>query len=49
MEIGVATGVLPPTLRLTLATGLLGGFTTYSSFKSQPTSPERQVADRPRT
>jgi CrcB protein len=32
MEIGLATGVLPPTLRLTLATGLLGGFTTYSSF-----------------
>jgi CrcB protein len=31
MTIGLA-GVLPPTLRLTLATGLMGGFTTYSSF-----------------
>ena len=33
MEIGLATGVLPPTLRLTLATGLLGGFTTYSTTR----------------
>ena len=32
MEVGLATGALSPTLRLTLATGLLGGFTTYSSF-----------------
>lgn len=32
MEIGLATEILPPTVRLTLATGLLGGFTTYSSF-----------------
>ncbi|HXO28656.1 MAG TPA: CrcB family protein [Thermoanaerobaculia bacterium] len=32
MEVGLSTGILPPTLRLTLATGLLGGFTTYSSF-----------------
>ena len=32
MEIGLATAVLPPTVRSTLATGLLGGFTTYSSF-----------------
>jgi CrcB protein len=32
MEIGLSTGVLPPAIRLTLATGLLGGFTTYSSF-----------------
>ena len=32
MEVGLATGFLPPTLRLTLATGLMGGFTTYSSF-----------------
>ena len=31
MTIGLA-GLLPPTLRLTLATGLMGGFTTYSSF-----------------
>jgi len=32
MEVGLATELLPPTVRLTLATGLLGGFTTYSSF-----------------
>lgn len=32
MEVGLTTQLLPPTLRLTLATGLLGGFTTYSSF-----------------
>jgi CrcB protein len=32
MEIGLATEILPPSVRLTLATGLLGGFTTYSSF-----------------
>lgn len=32
MEAGLAAGALPPALRLTLATGLLGGFTTYSSF-----------------
>ena len=32
MEIGLTTAILPPTLRLTLATGLMGGFTTYSSF-----------------
>ena len=31
MTVGLA-GLLPPTLRLTLATGLMGGFTTYSSF-----------------
>jgi CrcB protein len=32
MEIGVATELISPAVRLTLATGLLGGFTTYSSF-----------------
>lgn len=32
MEVSRTTGVLPPTLRLALTTGLLGGFTTYSSF-----------------
>jgi CrcB protein len=32
MEVGLATELLSPTARLTLATGLLGGFTTYSSF-----------------
>lgn len=32
MEIGLSTAILSPTIRLTLATGLMGGFTTYSSF-----------------
>jgi CrcB protein len=32
MEVALVTGSLPPMLRLTLATGVLGGFTTYSTF-----------------
>jgi len=32
MQVGLATPLLSPTLRLTLTTGFLGGFTTYSSF-----------------
>lgn len=32
MYAGAEAGALSPTLRLTLATGLLGGFTTYSAF-----------------
>jgi CrcB protein len=32
MEIGVAGGMLAPTLRVALATGVMGGFTTYSTF-----------------
>jgi len=32
MQIGVATPLLSPTLRMTLTTGFLGGFTTYSTF-----------------
>ena len=32
MEVGLTTELLSPAARLTLATGLLGGFTTYSSF-----------------
>jgi CrcB protein len=32
MEVGVTGGLLPPALRLTLATGVIGGFTTYSTF-----------------
>lgn len=32
MEIGVAGGMLPPTVRLALTTGVIGGFTTYSTF-----------------
>jgi len=32
MEIGVSGGMLTPTLRLSLTTGVMGGFTTYSTF-----------------
>jgi fluoride exporter len=32
MEVALATDFFSPTLRLTLTTGLMGGFTTYSSF-----------------
>lgn len=32
MQAGIATPLLSPTLRLTLTTGVLGGFTTYSAF-----------------
>lgn len=32
MVIGLNTTALSPTLRIVLTTGLLGGFTTYSSF-----------------
>lgn len=32
MQIGLSTEWLTPTLRLALATGVMGGFTTYSTF-----------------
>jgi fluoride exporter len=32
MQFSLTTGVVPPTLRLALTTGMLGGFTTYSTF-----------------
>jgi CrcB protein len=32
MQVGLTTRTIPPTLRLALTTGVLGGFTTYSSF-----------------
>jgi CrcB protein len=32
MQVGLATELFSPTVRVALATGLLGGFTTYSSF-----------------
>jgi CrcB protein len=32
MQIALSTDWISPTLRLTLATGVMGGFTTYSSF-----------------
>jgi CrcB protein len=32
MFAGVEAGALPPTVRLALTTGVMGGFTTYSTF-----------------
>ena len=32
MQVGLATPILSPTLRMTLTTGFIGGFTTYSTF-----------------
>jgi CrcB protein len=32
MFLGVEAGMMPPTLRLALTTGVMGGFTTYSTF-----------------
>lgn len=35
MHVGASTEILSPTLRIALTVGLLGGFTTYSSFSSE--------------
>ncbi len=32
MQLGLESALLPPSLRVVLATGFLGGFTTYSTF-----------------
>lgn len=32
MQVGLATSLMSPTLRLALTTGVMGGFTTYSTF-----------------
>ncbi len=32
MQVGLTTPLLSPTLRLALTTGVMGGFTTYSTF-----------------
>ena len=32
MHVGLSTEILSPTVRIALAVGVLGGFTTYSSF-----------------
>lgn len=32
MHLGLTTNVMSPTLRLVLTTGVMGGFTTYSTF-----------------
>jgi fluoride exporter len=35
MELGLDYGAIPPDLRIILATGVMGGFTTYSSFNHE--------------
>ena len=32
MHVGLRTGLIPPTVRIAIATGVIGGFTTYSTF-----------------
>jgi len=32
MQVGLATPLMSPTVRLALTTGVMGGFTTYSAF-----------------
>lgn len=32
MHVGLTTSLMTPTIRLVLATGVMGGFTTYSTF-----------------
>ena len=32
MQVSLTTGLVPPTLRLALTTGVMGGLTTYSTF-----------------
>lgn len=38
MHIGMSTEMLSPNARLALTTGVLGGFTTYSTFNYETTS-----------
>jgi len=44
MEVGVTGGLLAPTLRLTLTTGVIGGFTTYSTFNYETIEYLREAA-----
>lgn len=44
MHIGTTTEVLSPVIRLALATGVMGGFTTYSTFNYETTAYMREGA-----
>ena len=35
MQVSVETTLIPPTARILLTTGIMGGFTTYSSFNHE--------------
>jgi CrcB protein len=43
-ELAISTTLVPPTLRLTLTTGFMGGLTTYSSFNYETTNLLRERA-----
>jgi CrcB protein len=43
-QLAISTSSIPPTLRLTLTTGFLGGLTTYSSFNYETTDLLRERA-----
>jgi CrcB protein len=43
-ELAISTTLIPPTLRLTLTTGFMGGLTTYSSFNYETTNLLRERA-----
>ena len=44
MHVGLTTNLIPPTTRLVLATGVMGGFTTYSTFNYETLEYVRQGA-----
>lgn len=43
-QLALSTTLISPTLRLTLTTGFMGGFTTYSSFNYETTNLLRERA-----
>jgi fluoride exporter len=43
-ELALSTTLISPTLRMTLTTGFMGGFTTYSSFNYETTNLLRERA-----
>lgn len=43
-QLALSTTLISPTLRMTLTTGFMGGFTTYSSFNYETTNLLRERA-----
>ncbi len=44
MQVGLTTELIPPMWRLALTTGVMGGFTTYSTFNYETTELFREGA-----